>query len=156
MNGNAIVFVGLVVGVILVVGVGVTALIVGMFVLIFRANTTRYRLAIEDAVERWAEEEGYEVISSKQVDRRSGHPFRDRFGVRIRNRGDYGGVVLRIVVEDREGQERSGWLYMPLKGQGGIRFGSGVAVYADWRNAEVVWDRRSRLESRLSAARSAG
>src|SRR5262245_20033244 len=102
MNGNGVVFVCLVVGVILVVAVGVIALIGGAFVLIFRANTRRSHLAIETAVEKWAEEEGYEVISWEQADRNSNHPFRDRFGVRVRSRGDYGGVVIRITVEDRE------------------------------------------------------
>lgn len=140
MNNNAVAFVFVVIGVVLVAVVGVLALIGGAFYFIFRANTQRSRAAIGDAVERWAEDEGYDLISWKQVDRNRDHPFKNRLGLRVRKRGDYGGVVLRIVVEDADREERAGWLYMPLKGRGGVRLG-GVAIAADWRNAEVVWER---------------
>ncbi|MBY0460294.1 MAG: hypothetical protein K2V38_23505 [Gemmataceae bacterium] len=144
MNGNAIVLVVIVVFVI-VAFVSVFALICGAFLFIFRANTERSQVALEDAAQRWAAEEGYELISSRPVDRKRDHPFKDRFGVRLRRHGDYGAAVLRIVVEDPEGEKRAGWLYLPLKGRGGVRFGSGaVAVAADWRNAEVAWEEHDR------------
>lgn len=139
MNNNAVALI-VIIAVILVAVVGVLALIGGAFYFIFRANTQRSRAAIGDAVERWAEDEGYDLVSWKQVERNRDHPFKNRFGLRVRKRGDYGGVVLRIVVEDGDREERAGWLYIPLKGQGGIQFG-GTAISADWRNAEVVWER---------------
>jgi hypothetical protein len=138
--GNALVFFVIVFVVFLVVAVGMIALFVGLFFFIYRTNTSRSRVAVDDALDRWAAEEGYEILSSKQVGRGADHPFRDRFGFGIRKHGDYGGVVLRIEVEDHKGRERSGWLFIPLKGKGGVQLG-GHAVYPDWQNAEVVWDR---------------
>jgi hypothetical protein len=137
---NVIVFLVIIILVVVVAVVAVVALIGALVYFMVRANTQRYKAATEDAVERWAEAEGYEVISSKEVDRKGDHPFSDRFGARVREHGDYGAVVFEIVVEDRDGEEREGWLYVPLKGRGGVQVG-GTAVAADWQNAEVAWER---------------
>ncbi len=137
--GSALVFIAIIFVLFLVLAAFMIALFVVLFFFIFRANTSRSQVAVDDALDRWAAEEGFEVLSSKQVGRGADHPFQDRFGFGIRRHGDYGGVVLRIVVEDRKGRERSGWLFIPLRGKGGIQLG-GIAVLADWQNAEVVWD----------------
>src|SRR5437899_2563628 len=96
--------------VIVAVFAGVAALIVGLFFLILRANRGHSQAVVEGALEHWAAAEGFRIIMSRAADKTDDHPFQDRFGFGIRKRGDYGGIVRRIVVEDGRRRERSGWL----------------------------------------------
>jgi hypothetical protein len=139
VNANWIVL-GVALCVILFIGLAVAASIGGIFYLILRTNLQRSRAVFDEAVQSWSQASGYRLISAEKADGNSPHPFRDRFGFGVRKHGDYGGVVHRILIE-ANGRQASGWLFIPLKGQGGIQIGSGATtVLADWRNAEVAWD----------------
>ncbi len=60
--GSALVFIAIIFVLFLVLAAFMIALFVVLFFFIFRANTSRSQVAVDDALDRWAAEEGFEVL----------------------------------------------------------------------------------------------
>jgi hypothetical protein len=126
----AIIFFLLVFLVLVVLGVGVTALII----VIYRFNRRVMIPAIggsagkaEAIMNDWAAEHDYQLLDLIRVTERR-HPFADRFGV---GWGKWPGVVYFVEVRTRKKRTRTGWVYMRI-----APFGIPLR-----ETLEVLWDR---------------
>jgi hypothetical protein len=84
---------------------------------------------VEEAIEDWAEDHGYEVLGLSEADPRE-NPFAGRYG---NWGGKRPGIVMRVKVRDRNDRVRSGWILLLARG---------AVVYLGYDSGtlEVAWE----------------